>query len=227
MKFKYLTLIAFLCFGLVIWINFIDFKLPEIIPGKGIKFEILIEGFSKAFIASYIFYTVNIYLREKREKKFILPLIANNVMLLIVNNHSIINCLKNDSKLSLDYFPTKDEFNDLLRLVNPRSNSPLYYKDKSWTFLFQNRQKSTLSGISKIFASGKHLDEELRTILLQMQSSLYLQDNYAFNSDAFEEKNLSKYYVVFFTYFELVKRLKSYYDKNLKTFYETYRQKVA
>ena len=98
MKFKHLTFIALVCLGLVIWINFIDFKLPEIILGKGGKFENLVEGFSKAFIASYIFYTVNIYLRERREKKFILPLIANNVILMIVNNHSIINCLKNDFK---------------------------------------------------------------------------------------------------------------------------------
>lgn len=225
MKFKHLTLIACICLGLVIWINFLDFKLPEIILGKGVKFENLIEGFSKAFIASYIFYTINIYLREKREKKFILPLIANNVLLLIVNNHSIINCLKNDFKLNLDYFPDDNEFKELLGKVNPRTNSPFYYKDKTWLFLFQNRQKSTQSGISKIFASGKHLDEELRTILLQMQSSLYLQENYAFNSDDFEDKDLSKYHYVFYTYFQLVKRLKSYYDKNLKTYYEMNRPK--
>lgn len=225
MKFKHLTFIALVCLGLVVWINFIEFKLPEIILGKGGKFENLVEGFSKAFIASYIFYTINIYLRERREKKFILPLIANNVILIIVNNHSIINCLKNNSKLALDYFPDQNEFKDLLIKVNPRTSIPFYYKDKTWIFLFQNRQKSTLSGISKIFASGKHLDEELRTILLQMQSSLYLQDNYAYNSDEFEDKDLSKYYYVFFTYFQLIKRLKSYYDKNLKSYYEEYRQK--
>lgn len=223
MKFKYLSLIAFICFGIVVWINFIDFKFSELVEGKGDKIETLMEGFSKAFIASYIFYTINIYLRERREKKFILPFIAENVIHIIVNNHSIINCLKNDSKLSLDYFPSKEEFKVLLNKVNPKEKIPLYYKEKSWIYLFENRQKSTILGISRIFASGKHFDEELRTILLKMQSSLYLQENYAFNSEKFDKKELSDYYLVFYKYFELLKQLKTYYDKHLKKHNDRYR----
>jgi len=73
MKIKGLTIIAFLCFGLIIWINFIDFKFTELIDGKGAKAENLIESFCLSFIAAYIFYYFNIYITEKNEKNTFAP----------------------------------------------------------------------------------------------------------------------------------------------------------
>ena len=221
MKFKSLTIIAISCLVIIIWINFIDFKLPEIIQGKGIKFENLSEAFCRSFIAAYIFYFLNVYLREKREKKFILPLVAGNVINIIANNHSIIKCLKNDMSLSLKYFPNETEFKELLLKINPTETTTMFSKNRNWLYLFENRRKSTLAGISKIFSSGRHIDDELRKILLQMQSSLYLKEDFAFNSDTFEDKDLAKYYNVFFKYFELIEELLNYYNKNLKTYYES------
>ena len=55
----------------------------------------------------------------------------------------------------------------------------------------------------------------LDNIYFFIASVIYLQENYGFNSDEIEEKNLSKYSYVFSTYFDLVNRLKSYYDRNL------------
>jgi hypothetical protein len=95
----------------------------------------------------------------------------------------------------------------------------MFFKDKSWFYLFQNRRDSTLKYIDKIFASGKHVDEKLRVILLKMQSSLYLRENYAFNSYNYEKNNLADYSTVFYNYFELIQELKNLYDKNLKKYY--------
>ncbi len=221
MKFKTLTQIATACLLIVIWINFVDFKLPELILGKGPKFESLIEGFCRSFIAAYIFYSVNVYLKERREKKFILPLVANNVIQIVVNNHTIIKCLKNDLNLSNKYFPTENEYKELLLNVNPQETAKMFSKDKNWLNLFENRRKSTLSSISKVFSSGRHIDDELRKTLLQLQSSLYLTEGWAFNSLTFEEKDLSKYYYVFFKYFELIKELSNYFERNLRPYYES------
>jgi len=221
MNIRGLTVIAILCLGIVIWIDFIDFKFQELFEGTGQKVENLIEGFCLSYISGYVFYVLNVYLIERREKKLILPLVARNVILIIVNNHSIINCLKNDSRLTLDYFPNKEEFKDLLSKINPRDKSPFYYQNENWIYLFKNRQQSTLDGINRIFLSGKHLDDKLRKILLEMQFSLYLKEDYAFNSDDFKETDLSKYRTVFVDYFELIKELKDYYDKNLKSYYQT------
>ncbi len=221
MKIKGLTIIAMICIGLLVWINFVDFKFGELSNGTGEKFEYFIESICLSLLAAYIFYFLNIYLVDRNERKAILPFIARNVLSIIVNNHSILNCLKNDAKLSLDYYPKKDDYKELLKNINPKDKAPYYYKNETWIYLFKNRQESTRDMINKIFLSGKHVDEELRRILLEINYSLYLKDDYAFNSYEFEKSTLEEYHVVFANYFELMGKLKNYYDKNLKTYYMT------
>jgi hypothetical protein len=219
MKLKGLSIIAILCTILIIWVNFIDFKFAEIIPGKGEKFEYLIEALSISYLAAYIFYFLNIHLVEKRERKAILPFVGHNVLMIIVNNHSIINCLKNDNKLSKNYYPSKEEYKVLLKNINPKDKAPFYYKNENWLYLLNNRNKSTKKSIDKILLSGKHLDEELRRLLLDIYFSLYLDNNYGFNLPDFDKQNLEDSHLVFFKYFDLVERLNIYYEKNLKKYY--------
>lgn len=221
MKIKGLTVIAIICFALIIWINFINFKFDELFKGTGRKIEILTESLAMSYIGGYIFYFLNVYLVDRKERKEILPFVAKNVMSIIVNNHSIINCLKNDFNLSMDYYPTQEEFKVLLKSVNPQNKLPFYYKNENWIYLFRNRQQSTQDSINRILLSGRHVDEELRRLLLEINHSLYLKDDYAFNSDDFKDTTLEKYPLVFFNYFELIKGLRKYYLKNLKDHYES------
>jgi hypothetical protein len=44
------------------------------------------------------------------------------------------------------------------RRITLKANG-MFYKNKSWTYLFQNRRESTLKTIEKVFASGKHVDD--------------------------------------------------------------------
>ena len=226
MKIKGLTVIAIICVGLFAWINFFDIKFTELVVGTGKKIEYLIETISLSYLAAYIFYFLNIYIVDINEKKTILPFIARNVLLIISNNHSVINCLKNDSKLSVDFFPKKSEYKELLRNVNPKEKAPFYFKNESWIYLFKNRQESSRDCINRIFLSGKHVDEELKRILLEINYSLYLKDDYAFNSFDFNKKNLEEYDLVFSTYFDLIKKLKNYYDRKLKSYYLAENQKT-
>lgn len=216
MKIKGLSIIAIVCIGLLVWINFFDFKFYELIKGTGTKVESFAEIISLSYIAAYIFYFLNIYLVDRNERKSILPFIAKNVNMIISNNHSIINCLKNSPKLSIDYFPQKDEYKELLCKVNPNDKAPFYYKNESWVYLFKNRQESTRNLIDRILLSGKHVDDKLRRVLLEINYSLYLKDDYAFNSYDYEKKNLEDYHLVFSNHFDLIQELKTYFDENLK-----------
>lgn len=221
MNIKGLSIIAVFCLTTVLTIDFTSFKMPELIEGTGTKAETLIYTFCISYLASYIFYFLNVYLKEKRERNSILPLIASNVISIIVNNQSIINALKQQPiNSSLKDLPAKEEFKELLKKVNPNQNAPMFFKNRPWTYLFQNRRESTLKTIDKIFASGKHVDEDLRVILLKMQSSLYLREDYAFNLDNYEKETLADYSLVFYNYFELIQKLRVFYEKNLKKYYE-------
>ncbi len=122
-------------------------------------------------------------------------------------------------KMTLSEYPTLDELKVSLSKINPKNKLPLFYKNENWIYLFKIRQKSTIQTIERILLAGKHIDEELRSILLNMYSSLYLKEEYAFNSDDFEEEDLSKYSRVIKTHFDLIEKLNSYYNKNLKKYY--------
>jgi len=221
MNIKGLSIIAVFCLVIVLIIDFSIFKIPELIEGTATRTETLIYTLCISYIASYIFYVLNVYLKEKKERDSILPLIANDVILIIVNNQSIINALKQQAINSpLKDLPTQEEFKQLLKDVDPKKNAPKFYKDKPWTYLFQNRRESTLDKIDRIFSLGKHVDAQLRATLFKMQRSLYLREDYAFNSSSYEKDSLVEYSLVFYNYFELIQELLAFYEKNLKKYYE-------
>lgn len=221
MNIKGLSIIAGFCLAIVLIIDFTTIKFQELIEGTGARTETLIYTLCISYIASYIFYFLNVYLKEKKERNSILPLLANDVILIIVNNQSIINALKQQPiNSSLKDLPTQEEFKQLLKEVDPKKNAPMFYENRPWIYLFHNRRKSTLDKIDKIFSLGKHVDDQLRAILFKMQRSLYLSEDYAFNSSSCKKDNLAEYSLVFYNYFELIQELLEFYEKNLKKYFE-------
>lgn len=221
MKMKGLTISAIVCVLLLVGLIFFDFHFDGLSESTASKFEYFIETISLSYLAAYVFYFVNVYLVEKRERKAIMPFVARNVLSIIVNNRSILNCLKNDSKLPGDYFPEKAEYKELLNNVDPKSSPPFYYKDKTWIYFLRIRQESTRELIERIFISGKHVDDELRAILLDISTSLFLKEDYAFFSEDFDKPSLDGYQTVFANHFENIRLLKDYYEKYLKAYYQT------
>lgn len=59
----------FLSILIIVWIDFIPFKLQELWLDSGQKFEKIIYSLSSSYIASYIFYIVVVYWREKVDRK--------------------------------------------------------------------------------------------------------------------------------------------------------------
>jgi hypothetical protein len=214
MKITGLTILAILSAGIFFFLGMNAGENYQLVD----KTNYLIESLCLSYLSAYFFYFINVYIVERNERKSILPFVARNVFSIINNNHSIIKCLKLDPKLSLSKYPDQEEFKLLLKNINPTKNAPYYYKNQSWLFLFRNRRKSTLETIDKILLSGKHLDDELRRILLEMHSSLYLREDWAFNSDCFEEKSLEKYNLVFSEYFLLISELFGFYNKILSKY---------
>jgi len=84
MKIKGLAVIAIICVGLIVWINFFDYKFSELILGTGAKVEYLAETISLSYLAAFIFYFLNVYLVDRNERKTILPFIARSVISIIV-----------------------------------------------------------------------------------------------------------------------------------------------
>lgn len=70
---RFLKILVPFIFGLsilmIIWIDFIPFKLNEWWLGSGRKFEKVIYSLSSSYIASYIFYFLLVFLKDKNDRK--------------------------------------------------------------------------------------------------------------------------------------------------------------
>ena len=117
MKIKGLSIFAIISFIIVLIINCTSWKLV-CNSCKADKIEAITENLCLSYIAGYIFYFLNIYLVERREKKHIMPYIARNVIGIIVNNYSIINCLKGNMKTNLKEYPSLEEWKISLSNIN-------------------------------------------------------------------------------------------------------------
>ena len=213
MKIKGLSIIAVISLLVVIWINFFDFKFETSLDG--VKIENLIENLCMSYVAGYIFFFLNNYLVERKEKKHIMPFIASNVMRLISNNHTIIHNVTGEMKFDFKWWLTEQEFQEYLSKISYQEKVKFYFPKEDWIFFISKRNKSTIDAIDKLLLSGKYLDEELRNILFEIQGSSFLNDD----NNLYSENTLGKYYKTWFRYFERVQKLKTYFDKNLRYYY--------
>lgn len=209
MKIKGLSIIALFALLVVIWINFLDFRIVSSFDSD--KINRLIENVCLSYIAGYIFFFLNNYLVEKREKKHIMPYIASNVMSLISNNHTIIHNVTGIRKFDFNWWLTDQEFKDYLSKIVAQQQVTYYFPKEDWIFFLNKRNTATIDTIDKILLSGKHLDEELRNVLLEIRNSSFLRDD----ADLFSANN----HLTWYRYFERVQRLKPYFDNNLKYYY--------
>jgi hypothetical protein len=211
MKIKGLSIFAIISFIIVSVINFTTWKI-ECNSCKADKIEATIENLCLSYIAGYIFYYLNIYLVERREKKHIMPFISSNVMGLISNNHTIIHNITGQMKFDFKWWLNEQEFKEHLANIQSQEKVKYYFQNENWIFFLNKRKTSTIDTVDKLLLSGKYLDEELRDILFEIRYSSFLRDDV----DLFSKNN----YKTWFRYFERVQRLKPYFDKNLKTYYK-------
>lgn len=210
MKIKGLTFIAFVLGLIVIWINFIDFKIETTLDG--VKINSLIENLCMSYIAGYIFFFLNNYLVEREEKKHIMPYIASNVMSLISNNHTIIHNITGVMKFDFSWWLTEQEFKEHLSKIQSQEKVKFYFPKEDWTFFLNKRNSSTIDTVDKLLLSGKYLDEELKNILFQIRGSSFLRQD----CNLFSENN----YKTWNRHFKRIEKLKPYFDKNLKEYYK-------
>lgn len=231
---KWLTFFLLVSVLLTSWINFIPFKLPELINGGGKKFEQIMDALSLSYIASYLFYLINIYFPEKREKKHILPWIARKIQSILTNNKSIREYLIHSTIQGKELITEKD-YRDILILINPKEKpkskdvqlivAGKSVKGKSifrdnWQQYLSKKRETTISQIETVIVSSKYVDERTKVILYKMRDSLFLREDYAFNTADFQKESLVDSYKVFHDYFKLIDELQEHYKQQLKKYYQ-------
>ena len=169
MKIKGLSIIAMFAILVVIWINFIDLRIGNSFEGE--KINRLIENLCLSYLAGYLFFFLNNYLVERKEKKHIMPYIASNVMRLISNNHTIIHNLTGTQKFDFNWWLNEQEFKVYLSKISRSDLLKYYFPNEDWTLFLNRKNTSTVNTIDKLLLSGKYLNEELRNILFEMRNA--------------------------------------------------------
>ncbi|MER3375274.1 MAG: hypothetical protein RIM83_11615 [Allomuricauda sp.] len=82
-------------FFIIIWIDYIPIKLPSCVDHPE-KFEYVVYNLALAYLASYIFYYINIYLPEKKNSKIVKRVIHNNIINIITYRKALLNLKKSN-----------------------------------------------------------------------------------------------------------------------------------
>lgn len=220
MKIRGLTIVSIIAFLLLFWINFIDFKFSTIpfFNGKAKNLETITENLSLAYLAAYFFYFINVFLVESREKKIILPFLSAKVKGILHVNERFLSILFQNKKVDISEV-SKSRLEKILDEKNLKRLKIYNNENLTLSEYIQKNRQLILSNISETLESGKYVDDELRVLLLKMRQSLFLKENYAFNSQNIELDKLKKYHNVIYIYLNLHRELQRYFEKNLQKYY--------
>lgn len=162
-KIDYYLIISIL---IIIWIDYIPYRLPSLIENPE-KFEFLMFNLSLAYIASYIFYYINILLPQKRNNKIIKRLINNSVVF-IIEGRKRLNNLKN-IKIDKNF-----EIKENGKIINIQE-------------FIENNKKKLHYNLDTILVIKDRLPTEL------LQCSLLLKNHPYFKTNHKNYKELEKY----------------------------------
>ncbi|GHT41519.1 hypothetical protein FACS189437_08530 [Bacteroidia bacterium] len=150
MKIKELFIMAITCLLIVLWINFIDIKIPEIKEGYGEKFEVIVNALCLSFVSAFIFYYVNVYLKENEEKLSFLIYTTNSLTRILAQSR---DCL-----MEMGFVEEKEE-----------DNYPVY-RFKEHEIMYQIMQTHTDEDFNKIATIHKNskniIKDEIKNLFL-------------------------------------------------------------
>lgn len=238
----YLNGLLILSIIVVIWIYFFeDYWIPVIINVNADSLNKLIEFLSLAYIASYMFYFIVVYLKEKQERNIILPFIADYSYVLMNNAVVFSTTFKGwDGTLVPNYsstiynrdiksYPTEDEIKELCTKINPnqeKNENTELPGLKIIPHFFGVMIKYSLDinyFLDIILTKSNFLDVTLLRILTDIKTCGYHKNMTSFNREVIliakhRENNLRGFERSFNHYFNLLRELEIYADKNLKQF---------
>jgi hypothetical protein len=243
MRIKLLSLFAILSFLIVLWINFFNYYyLPNPLSIKSTQFNKLVETFLISYITSYVFYYIVVYLKEERDKKTILPYIANHTYFLINQIRLFVSALKleagipdfrlnmNNEQYTLKDYPTESEWIEIAK-INPNTWSRpegerlnnTYMRIPTFLGDINQKVSNVEYRINKIFSKMQYVEPSYIKILSDIQDNKFHQyilgkGDYTKEILKIPVDDLKLMIENMKDYFESIKKLEEYAFNNLNKF---------
>lgn len=223
MRIQILTWLLLLTIVLVAWIELEIFPFIPSAMDNPEKFNSIVVNFSLAYISSYFFYYLVVYLKEQKDRKNSIDYILSNCQRVIGIAKSFKDKVEEIGQIKISSKVTKDELNNILvkiKLDDEVVNHRRLYK-LTWENYLKEVSTETRYPIDRILGLIPYLDSDLVKILNKIYDSNFLSLSTKIAPSAMlntlpVQINMTMYSSHIEEYFNHLDELQEYIDKNLK-----------
>ena len=241
---RLLLFLLFISITTVIWLYFVDYKIWVCCGLDANNINKLFENFALTYIGSYIFYLIVVTLKEKEEKKIILPFIADNTYFMLNNIVMFTTFFREKGGLpkikwemginnrDLSTYPSKDDINKACSAIKPNDESEEKAVISGFVtpHFFGLMIKFSLSvdyHLDIILAKSFHLDVKFLRLLTDLKTSRYHREMTEYTKDhiltaRLRHNTLNSFERSFDEYYKIVREIEVFADKELKQYVEDY-----
>lgn len=239
-----LNVFLFLSISAIIILYFFEDQKVETLFGlNGLNINRLVENLSLGYITSYIFYYIVVVIKEREDKKVILPLIADYTYVMLNNITMFSNSFREWGDLekvayetsihnrNINIYPSKNEINKACANINPDELKRAVEQIGRFTVipnffgLMLKYSHDVDYCLEILLAKSNILDLKLLKLLTSLKISRYHNEMLSYKKEyiltaKLNHNTLHSFERSFDEYYQIVREIEVYAEKNLKKYVE-------
>lgn len=217
-----LSIFFLISFSSIILLTFWLINIPELFKG-GAKIGQIVYGLSFAYVSSFIFYFIVIHSKIRKDKENLHSYISGKIGIIIERAKSLIDEMakKTEIKLNASY-PDKSQLKLICEKINIYSGANIllpvgqeFIEGKLIHSMNLCKERSN-EAIYRLLLQSQFLDSELINLLAMIEDCYFFKQISIILRFPIENQDLTVYEPIISKYFDLVKDLEDYYNKNFK-----------
>jgi hypothetical protein len=200
-------------------IDFWLINIPELFNG-GSKLGVVIYRLCLSFISAFIFYFLVVHIKHQQDKDNLYAYISKKVSMVIGSGIGMANEIAKANDIKLEgKFPTKEQLTEICKTINPYSKAPLLLGGldnyANWLQYFDYYKQRSNDATQKVYVKIHFLESELVKLLADLEDCSHFIVLKHVLGTQMKNDNLTAFESGIWDYFELVKKLDTYYLKHL------------
>ncbi len=221
---KDLGIIFLISLVFVIMIDLWLINIPEKFE-RGYELGQFFYKLGMSYISAFIFYFLVIHIKQQKDKENLYSYVSKKVYMIIGSATGLISELAKCSKTQLSSkYPSSLELSLISERINPNTKAPLLDhlgNYSNWIQYFDYSKQESNEATEKIFKKIAFLDAELVNLIANIEDcSHFIVIKSIVGSKNIENQNIKFIESSLSDYFELIKKLELYADKELSQYIE-------
>jgi hypothetical protein len=217
-----LNIVFLVALGVIILHDFVFWGWPELFPAASRLWELAFL-LALTWVASYMFFYINVHLKAVREKETLRPFLYTYTRRVVGDAMSIILAFKRATNEDIDseaantnyegLWPSLEETQRMCAAVNPASQAPQFLG--TWIQYLAYQKQRTEDECSRIYTATPFLEAEHLQLLIDLENCFYFNHQSHVVALGVSNRNFSWMAHNFHDYFERARRLHEYANRHL------------